>query len=361
MLEPGSLTPGSPGYLKIVVSALGGVSAFGATLIAAATAAAARGILGAVSLSGDTMTGPLVTATGTGAPNTAGLKIASAPLLLTPEAGAFERLADNLYITDSTGTRRPVVCAHSTLVSGQIPVAYTGGRLLATASLVFDWATGNITSLADLTVRKLGVGVTAPSYLGTKLIVGSSAGGFGSSAAAVHIVDNSLNATVNYQNTNAAGYAAFEMWNSSNQRCATFAWSNASAGVLPSTLWLMTRIAADMVLGTNNTERLRIKATGEVQIASSLAIGTSGTAITQTRVYTPSLSPALVSAGAPVEQTFAVAGLSTSDTISVNAPAMAIFNARVSAADTLALTFFPPAAGSYTPPAGIYRIIADRS
>jgi hypothetical protein len=98
-----------------------------------------------------------------------------------------------------------------------------------------------------------------------------------------------------------------------------------------------------------------------VTVYLSLTIGTSGTAITQTRVYTPSLTPALVSAGAPAEQTFTVTGLATSDTISVNAPAMAIFSARVSAADTLALTFFPPAAGSYTPPAGAYRVLAVRT
>lgn len=51
----------------------------------------------------------------------------------------------------------------------------------------------------------------------------------------------------------------------------------------------------------------------------------------------------------------------TSDAVSVNAPAMAVFSARVSAADTLAITFFPPAAGSYTPPSGVYRVLADRS
>lgn len=42
-------------------------------------------------------------------------------------------------------------------------------------------------------------------------------------------------------------------------------------------------------------------------------------------------------------------------------PGAAVLSARVSAADTLALTFAPPASGSYTPPAGVYRIIAFRS
>lgn len=77
--------------------------------------------------------------------------------------------------------------------------------------------------------------------------------------------------------------------------------------------------------------------------------------------YTPSLTPASVSAGAPAEQTFTVTGLATTDTVTVNAPGAAVFNARVSAANTLAVTFMPPAAGSYTPPAGTYRIVAIRS
>lgn len=77
--------------------------------------------------------------------------------------------------------------------------------------------------------------------------------------------------------------------------------------------------------------------------------------------YTPSLTPAAVSAGAPAEQTFTVTGLATTDTVTVNAPGAAVFSARVSAANTLAITFTPPAAGSYTPPAGTYRIVAIRS
>lgn len=116
-----------------------------------------------------------------------------------------------------------------------------------------------------------------------------------------------------------------------------------------------------VAFGTNDQERLGIAYNGAVAINVSLAIGSGGTAITKRKVYTPSLVPALVSAGAPVEQTFYIIGLSTSDTVSVNAPAMAVFSARVSAADTLAITFFPPAAGSYTPPSGVYRVLADRS
>jgi len=77
--------------------------------------------------------------------------------------------------------------------------------------------------------------------------------------------------------------------------------------------------------------------------------------------YTQTLTPTVVSAGMPVEQTFTVTGLDTTDTVTVNAPGPAIFNARVSATNTLAITFMPPAAGSYTPPSGTYRIVAIRS
>lgn len=119
--------------------------------------------------------------------------------------------------------------------------------------------------------------------------------------------------------------------------------------------------AIPMDFATNGVSRMVIASAGGITVKSSLQIGTSGTAITQQTVYTPSLTPASVSAGAPAEQTFTVTGLATTDTVIVNAPGAAVFNARVSAANTLAVTFMPPAAGSYTPPAGTYRIVAIRS
>lgn len=101
--------------------------------------------------------------------------------------------------------------------------------------------------------------------------------------------------------------------------------------------------------------------TAKLHISGTTKLGTSGTALSQVVVHTPSLTPAAVSAGAPAEQTFTVTGLATTDTVTVNAPGAAVFNARVSAANTLAITFMPPSAGSYTPPAGTYRIVAIRS
>jgi hypothetical protein len=306
-----------------------------------------------VAKSGDTMTGGLVLSQGTGAPGTAGLKIASAPLLLTPEAGAFERLADSLYLTISTGTaRKPVILGDASLTSGRIPFATTNGRLTDTANLTRDPTTGDIT-LGD----------------GANLVLsGANALGEGCivlNAAASGAYDSNL---IRLGSTAQTGGFVFG---------STAAFGSAYGpffGARGNTYSIIPAQAGAMLIGAGNVAtgfigfytgatalRMQIASTGAVTVYLSLTIGTSGTAITQTRVYTPSLTPALVSAGAPAEQTFTVTGLATSDTISVNAPAMAIFSARVSAADTLALTFFPPAAGSYTPPAGAYRVLAVRT
>jgi hypothetical protein len=115
-----------------------------------------------------------------------------------------------------------------------------------------------------------------------------------------------------------------------------------------------------VAFGTNDQERLGIDYNGTVKVPVAIMLG-SGTALTKAVVYTPSLTPASVSAGAGVEQTFAVSGLTTGDTVTVNAPAGAVFSARVTAANTLGITFMPPASGSYTPPAGTYRVLAIRS
>lgn len=80
--------------------------------------------------------------------------------------------------------------------------------------------------------------------------------------------------------------------------------------------------------------------------------------------YTPTLTPALIVSAGYTEQTFTVTGLTTTDTIIVNGPAAAansvLVHARVSAADTLALTWITDAA-NITPTSGTYRIVAIRS
>lgn len=80
-------------------------------------------------------------------------------------------------------------------------------------------------------------------------------------------------------------------------------------------------------------------------------------------VITAALTPSAVATITTAEQTFTVTGLSVGD--GLNAPdqilsiskaahqaGLAITGARVSAADTLAITFVNPTAGSITPTAG---------
>lgn len=125
---------------------------------------------------------------------------------------------------------------------------------------------------------------------------------------------------------------------------------------------------ANCVVFTNaTTGRLAID-TGLTFSAATLGtvklkIG-SGTALTKAVVYTPTLTPAQVAVAGFSEQTFTVAGVTTADTITVNGPAAApnsaLLSARVSAADTVAITWLTNAA-LVTPTSGTYRILAIRS
>ena len=100
-------------------------------------------------------------------------------------------------------------------------------------------------------------------------------------------------------------------------------------------------------------------------IHSTMTIG-GGTAITQLRVYTPSLTPTQIAAAiGAAEQTFTVTGLTTADKVIVNPPSFTVLCpmawARVSGADTLALGFSNLAIALCTPAAGTYTVVAIRS
>lgn len=76
---------------------------------------------------------------------------------------------------------------------------------------------------------------------------------------------------------------------------------------------------------------------------------------------TASITPAAVLTITATEQTFTVYGLRTTDKVVVSPPSavpagLAQASARVSAADTLAITWVNPTAGSLTPPAGVYKV-----
>lgn len=99
--------------------------------------------------------------------------------------------------------------------------------------------------------------------------------------------------------------------------------------------------------------------------SDGLQVGASGTALTQVRVYSQTITPASVAAATVAEQTFTVTGLTTADKVVVNTAAIAnsvgIAGSRVSAADTLAVRFVNPTAGALTPTAGTWTVIAFRS
>lgn len=99
--------------------------------------------------------------------------------------------------------------------------------------------------------------------------------------------------------------------------------------------------------------------------ADGLTVGASGTAITQIKVYSSSLNVASVAANTSAEQTFTVTGLTTADKVVVIKPSLSaglvIGNARVSAADTLAITFGNLTGSAIDPAAETYSIIAFRS
>lgn len=101
-----------------------------------------------------------------------------------------------------------------------------------------------------------------------------------------------------------------------------------------------------------------------VSASTSATVG-SGTAITKVVVYTPSLTPAAIAANTSAEQTFTVTGVTTADTIYINPPSLTagtgIVSVRITAADTIGISWGNFTAGSLTPPAGTYRILAVRN
>lgn len=82
-------------------------------------------------------------------------------------------------------------------------------------------------------------------------------------------------------------------------------------------------------------------------------------------VISVTLSPAEVAANTSAEQTFTVNGLQTSDFVSLNKPTaqagLGIVGARVSAANTLAITFGNFTASGITPTAAqVYLVLVAR-
>jgi hypothetical protein len=75
-------------------------------------------------------------------------------------------------------------------------------------------------------------------------------------------------------------------------------------------------------------------------------------------------TPSSVSANSTSDQTVTVTGLNLDDMVYVNLPSyvsgVVVAHARVTGANTIAVTFGNVTGGSVTPPAGVYKIMAVR-
>lgn len=104
---------------------------------------------------------------------------------------------------------------------------------------------------------------------------------------------------------------------------------------------------------------------GPVVSENGFIFGASGTQITQTVVYTPTLDVLAVAATTVADQTFTVTGLTTADKVIVNPPALpaglTVSHASVSAADTLLVRFHNTTAAIVDPAAAVWNIVAIRS
>jgi hypothetical protein len=90
----------------------------------------------------------------------------------------------------------------------------------------------------------------------------------------------------------------------------------------------------------------------------------SGNLVTQS-VISVTLSPALIVLNTTAEQTFTVNGLRVGDVVSINKPTaqagLGIVGSRVSAANTLGITFSNNTASSITPTASqVYKVVVSR-
>lgn len=100
---------------------------------------------------------------------------------------------------------------------------------------------------------------------------------------------------------------------------------------------------------------------------TNITIGQNGTAITQIRVYTPTIDITTVGVSSSSEQTFNITGLSLNDTVYGNKPShtsgCVIGNLRVSAPNVLAITIgnVNSVLGACDPPSETWRIVAIRS
>jgi hypothetical protein len=304
-----------------------------ATQNSTAFATAAQGTLAstAVQRAGDTMTGNLqVNAyVGIGAAPTTTFDIYQTDAGLNSNFRLRGNAQSVTVLDVASGTS-----GHYLFGYGAVPMqlATNGVARMTIAS------TGAITQTSGLTVQSGGITVTGQSQITGNVGIGAAP-------------------TTQFDVYAAAGSNA-NMRVRGNGGAAQFDFASGSGGHY---LYGYGTLPVDFA--SNGVSRMTIAATGNITVKTSLQVGSSGTAITQQTVYTPTLTPAATAAAGFSKQTFTVTGLTTSDTVIVNGPnatnLSALVSFRVSAADTLELTWFCQSA--LTPAAGVYRIVAIRS
>lgn len=86
--------------------------------------------------------------------------------------------------------------------------------------------------------------------------------------------------------------------------------------------------------------------------------------IPKLNTYSTALTPSSVAANTTAEQTFTVTGLNSNDVVIVNKPTLnagiGIAGVRVSADNTLAITYINATGGSLTPTSETYKIVSIR-
>lgn len=128
--------------------------------------------------------------------------------------------------------------------------------------------------------------------------------------------------------------------------------SNTATGVSPTLSAIGTDTNLNLILVGKGTGGIVLGATGS-------------TPVTQLVVYSQTITPASVAGATCAEQTFTVTGVTTADKIFFNpvatGNATSAGQIRVSAANTVAITYCNPTVGALTPGAGTANFLAVRS
>lgn len=109
------------------------------------------------------------------------------------------------------------------------------------------------------------------------------------------------------------------------------------------------------------TDDNNVQGTHALTASGSLTVGAAGTALGQVSIYTATLDPANVAGNACAEEAFTVTGVGTTDLLTLHAPALsgvAAISARVSGANTVAITFCNPFNGASDAASGGHTFIA---